>query len=93
MIATIPSFAREYATVPPTLLSLMPPVSGLFAPTERRPVFTKVVPVKYPGAKISLFSLPRGSVVAGTSLFTIIEVSARPPSIEYSSGTSSHSTV
>jgi hypothetical protein len=36
---------------PPTLLSLMPPVSGLFAPIDSRPVLTSGVPLKKTGSE------------------------------------------
>ena len=62
--------AISTATVPPTLLSFMPPVKGLFAPMENREEFTREDPLKNPGAKTSLFSGPSGSHFGGTSLLT-----------------------
>jgi tetratricopeptide (TPR) repeat protein len=55
----------------------MPPVSGLLPPTDSRPAFGAIVSPRRPGAKISLFSRPRGSMVAGTSSKVIAPVRAR----------------
>jgi hypothetical protein len=46
---------------------------------ENREEFTSEDPLKYPGAKTSLFSGPRGSQVAGTSRWIINEVRPLPP--------------
>jgi hypothetical protein len=67
----------------------MPPVSGLLAPTERRPPFGAVVPPKRPGAKTSLASGPSASDFGGTSLKMIASVRARPTNFLYLSGTGS----
>jgi hypothetical protein len=64
-------------------------VRGLFAPMEIRLVFTKGVPLNSPGAKISLFSGPRGSHAGGTWLLIIIDVRPLPPSPWYSRDISS----
>jgi hypothetical protein len=58
---------------------LIVPVKGLLAPTDIRLVFTKLVPLKIPGAKMSLFSGPRGSHLGGTSALIMVEVKPRPP--------------
>jgi hypothetical protein len=54
---------------------------------DSRLVLISGVPLKYPGAKISLFCGPKGSQSAGTSLLIMIDVRARPPRPVYSSGT------
>ena len=72
---------------PPELDSLIVPVSGLFAPTDMRPELGADVPLRSPGAKIILLFLPRAWQVGLTSSLTKLEVSARPPSRAYSSGT------
>src|SRR5659263_450851 len=75
----MPILASACAAWPPTFDSLRPPVSGLLAPTERRPPLGAVVPPRVPGAMTSLFSGPSGSAFGGTSAKTIASVSARPP--------------
>ena len=91
--AVMPKCPRAAAIVPPALLSFIVPVSGLFAPTETLLVFAKLVPLKRPGATMSLFSGPRGSHVACTSALIMIEVRPLPPKPIYSCGTSSTFTV
>jgi hypothetical protein len=56
----MPNLAIICAEVPPALLSLMPPVKGLFEPTESRPEFEATVPVSKPGANTSLLFGPSG---------------------------------
>ncbi len=58
--ALTPNFAIIPALVPPTLLSLIPPVKGLLAPQEFLPLFAAVVPERSPGANTSLLFGPRG---------------------------------
>ena len=58
----------------------MPPVSGLLQPTEMRPDMAAAEPLSRPGAMTSLFSAPSGWQEGGTSLETMAEVIARPPS-------------
>src|SRR5512135_704037 len=79
MSALMPSLSRFWAAVPPALLSLIPPVSGLLKPADRRPELAAAVAVKRPGANTSLLYLPSGSQVGGTSLATTVDVKARPP--------------
>src|SRR4030042_1118980 len=74
-----PGGANLVAAVPPTLLSLIPPVKGLLAPMESLPELAAVVPVKSPGAITSLLCWPIGLHVGETSLFTTMDVSPRPP--------------
>ncbi len=87
--ALMPRRANIWAAVPPTLLSLMPPVSGLLAPQERRPELEAEVPERRPGAKTSLLLGPRGWQAGGTSLATMVEVRARPPRPAQAAGVSS----
>jgi hypothetical protein len=79
--------ASAWATWPPAFDSFMPPVRGLFAPTEIRPPFGAVVPPKSPGANTSLLSGPSGSALGGTSWNTMASVRARPVNVLYLSGT------
>jgi len=88
-IALMFILAIFWAKVPPVLLSLIPPVSGLLAPQERRPELAALVPERKPGAKISLLFLPSGWQVGLTSLATNVEVRPRPARPAYSSGHSS----
>ena len=91
--ALMPRRANIWAAVPPTLLSLMPPVSGLFAPADRRPELDAAVPDSRPGANTSLLLGPRAWQVGGTSFATMVEVRARPPRPAHSIGTSSMAVV
>src|SRR5664279_5541822 len=91
--ALMPSHANSCAAVPPELLSLIPPVSGLLPPAERRPDWAAGVPVRRPGANTSLLFGPRGWQVGGTSAATMDEVNPRPPCAAHSAGTSSNLTV
>ncbi len=59
---------------------------------DMRLVLTRGVPLKVPGAMISLFSGPRGSQVGDTSALIIIDVSPLPPRPLYWAGTSSKRT-
>ncbi len=77
------------AVVPPELLSLIPPVSGLFAPQDIRPDWAAAVPLSNPGAKTNLLLGPKAWQVGITSLATIVEVRALPPRPTHSAGTSS----
>ncbi len=88
IMAVMPRCPRAAPVVPPALLSFIPPVKGLFAPMDTRLVLTRLVPLKTPGAMISLLSGPRGSHVGGTSALIIVEVSPLPPSPRYCCGTS-----
>ena len=65
--ALIPILAIFCEKLPPLLLSLIVPVNGLFAPTEIRPDWAAVVPLKKPGAKISLLFFPSAWQVGFTS--------------------------
>ncbi|KAF5040287.1 hypothetical protein DSECCO2_535060 [anaerobic digester metagenome] len=89
MSALTPSFARRWAAVPPELLSFIPPVSGLLAPTDKRPEFAAFVPANRPGANTNLFLLPNGLQVGSTSSEIIVEVNPLPPRVFHLSGTSS----
>ena len=89
MRALMPSLASICAAVPPELLSLMPPVSGLLAPAESRPELAAGVPVRRPGAKQRMFWGPRGWQVGGTSAATMVEVRPRPPRPAQAAGTAS----
>ncbi|MBA7572458.1 hypothetical protein ES708_14238 [subsurface metagenome] len=60
IIALNPIFAIESAKVPPLLLSLIPPVKGLFAPIEIRPALEIPRPARGPLLIINLFSGPKG---------------------------------
>src|SRR5512133_4393705 len=91
--ALMPRRANIWAAVPPTLLSLMPPVSGLLAPADRRPELDAAVPESSPGANTSLLLGPRAWQVGGTSFATMVDVRARPPRPAHSAGTSSTTVV
>ena len=58
-------------------------------PAALRDAPEKGRPVSRPGAKISLFSGPKGSHPGGTSVLIITDVRPLPPSLWYSSGTCS----
>ena len=49
----------------------MPPVSGLLAPTDRRPPLGAEVPPSVPGAKTSLLPGPERIGVCGDLAYTI----------------------
>ncbi len=87
--ALTPNFAIMPALVPPTLDSLMPPVSGLFAPKELRPELDALVPESSPGAKTSLLLGPKGWHSGSTSSLTTVEVKPLPPRPIQCAGTSS----
>ncbi len=84
--ALICILAREEAHPVPAFDSFMPLVSGDLAPIEILEAVGALVPVTNPGAKISLLSGPRGWQVAGTSSYTIVDVSPLPPRFLYDSG-------
>ena len=67
MTALIPSFDNLLPKCPPVLLSLIPPVSGLFPPIEIFPVVDKLVSENQPCEMMNLFLRPRGSQVGSTS--------------------------
>ena len=56
--------------MPPALDSLMPRVSGLFAPTESRPPVETRIPASGPAASARMLSGPNGSAVGGTCSVT-----------------------
>ena len=70
IMALNPRFESFLPAAPPTLLSFMPPVRGLFPPTEERPEVVSAVSPRSPEATINLFFLPRGSQ-AGSLLSSI----------------------
>jgi len=74
---------------PPTLLSLMPFVNGLFVPIDILPEQGADVPVRRPMEITILLCGPRGWQPAGTSSEIIPDVRALPPSFSYFSGTGS----
>ncbi|MPN41243.1 hypothetical protein SDC9_188785 [bioreactor metagenome] len=73
------------AVIPPPLLSLIPPVSGLLAPMLILFALETVVPVKKPFSIIILFSVPRGSQRGFTSFNMIFAIRPLPPVFKYSS--------
>jgi hypothetical protein len=82
----MPILATFWEKVPPELLSLMPPVRGLLAPTEMRPDWTAVVPLRRPGAKMSLLLFPRGWQVGFTSFATNVEVAKNHYGVAFAGG-------
>ena len=80
----LPSF---HAQGVPAFDSLMPPVSGDFPPTEMREDDGADVPVTKPGENTSLLFGPRGCASGGTSSAIKFDVSDRPASFLYFSGT------
>ena len=73
--------------IPPAFASLIPPVNGLFPPTDTRCEQGEIVPAKTPGAITSLLSGPKGEHVGLTSLATRAEQKPLPPNLSYSGGT------
>ena len=67
------------AQLPPTSLAPNPPVVGDLAPTALRDAPEIARPVSTPGAKISLFSSPRGSAPGGTSRKRTSAMIFQPP--------------
>ncbi len=86
-IARMPSLFRSWPGFPPTLASLIPPVSGLLQPTLSRPEVGAEVPERTPGASTSRFSAPSGSHFAFfRSRRRILADSPRPPRSSHSFG-------
>ena len=79
-----PPYGKAHGT--PAFASLMPPVSGLLAPTDMRPEVGAEVPERTPGANTNTLSGPSGSQVGSHSSSRIRADSARPPSIFQASG-------
>ena len=67
--------------VPPEFASLMPPVSGLLQPTERRLALEKLVPANGPAEKISGLSGDSGSTLATPSSSRVLAMKCRPARI------------
>ena len=91
--ARIPSLARRRPSPVPEFDSLIVPVRGDLAPTDRREDVGALVPVTIPGEKTSLLFGPSGWQVAGTSSWTMLEVSHRPARWAYLSGSGSKAVV
>src|SRR4030042_5217327 len=78
--------ARSSPQDEPAFDSLIPPVSGDFAPTEIRAAVGAGVPVTIPGEKTNLLFDPNGWHKGGTFSDTIVYVGARPAQYLYASG-------
>src|SRR5690554_124536 len=91
MMAASPSRAIFCPERPPAFDSLIPPVSGLFAPKEVRPLLGAAgEPVTQPGAMTSLLCGPSGWQVGSTSSNMMCDVNPRPAQRAHFSGTSSY---
>src|SRR5512144_1344845 len=79
IMAARPSLATFWLERPPALLSLIPPVRGLFPPKEIRPLLGAAgEPLTHPGAMTILLFGPSGWHIGSTSSKTIDEVRPRP---------------
>ena len=76
-----PARAILVAVKPPAFASLIPPVSGDFPPTLRRPEEGAGVPERRPGEITNLFFSRSGWHAASTSALTTADVNARPPRV------------
>ncbi len=65
--------------VPPELDSLMPPVSGLLQPMDRRLEVDRMVPEKKPVVKMRTLSGPSGSQVGSQYSVSSLATMPRPP--------------